>query len=634
MRTFNLIILFLLSTFSFSQDRVQAEAMTDAIFALLELTAFVDANVSFCAELAPATAATVKQAADTWFTASGLSIITQAKTAFPEMASQFDALEATLKDTLLENLKSRAVGREAEWCQNVPTLLRSPEWDIAQSFATELDQLRQFVGLATGVQPLPQAQALQAVANPTFAQIVAAGINPETQIIPTEFRCYDEALNDTRRPHLILQFPSAGQYLSSYGGGSYSLEDRESYPDIEWLSGPLAEARSSLSFDEYGQSFYLSGVELGDESYDYQCFQQGASEERAKIDFRLKTPQAGAYTCRVPQTGEIQRLELANGSYTIGEQTGTYTVSEVVENGGSSRIDWLTGPFAEERSFYSEEMDTGFRDFSLSITESAAYVTGFAYSSSELALICEGVGEPVSYPKYGDELAPQAPATAQAVNGFYYTYEGQYTGTTYGYQPEFYRFFPDGYVFVGIPEAGDPSQIDCTRTLPNGAPFCGTYNVQANTIYITYGGEKAALSFMMNGASLVIDGVEFIPVTPNSLTSLNGLYWANYFNQVGFCGPYSFCSSTYLEWTFDFKPNGTFLYYDESQNLASMDTAIGSTNTSGFGNTSNAGSYSLGPYSIDLRFQNGRTEKHFFFVEDKDTFIIGDRRFTLKEESQ
>lgn len=611
-----------------------AQAMTDAFLALTELTAFVDANVSFCAELAPATATSVKQASDAWYSSNGLGLMTQARNASPEMTANFVQLAETLKNTLLQDLKTRAVGREAEWCNNFPNLLQGQEWNVQLSYAAELNQLREFIALVTGSAPLPQTQALQPITSPSYAQVIAAGINPELQFIPDEFHCYDEDLIDYSQAHLIVQFPVAGQYVSSYGAGTYALEQDTNYsPDIEWLSGPLTDAGGFLSFDEFGQTFFLSRVELGEESFSFDCYQQGASKERALIEFRLKTPQLGAYQCRDAETGEAQSLELLAGNrYQIGGNIGTYALSELLESGSNSRIEWLSGPFLDEVSFYSEEEDTGYRDFSISVNTGGAAYPGFAYSSSELALTCEGIGEPVSFAKYGTEVAPPALGSDVAIDGFFYKLELSYNGTTPSYEPLFYRFFPNGYVFIGTPGAGEPSQIDCSRTRPNGMPFCAMYSVRANTLYLSDEGEQENYSFSLNAGIPILDDEQLIPVTANAVTSLNGLYWGNYFSQTGFCGPYSICSSTYLEWNYDLKPDGSFVYATSSQNLSSSDTALGSTNVSGFGNSSNTGSYTVGPHSIELRYNNGKVETFFMFIQDAETFIMGDRRFTLKEE--
>ncbi len=620
----------LLPNFVVAQDDTdaQVERMTDAVSALVQLSSFVDANVTFCAEHAPQ--AGVGEAAAAWYASSSLAILEQIKR-IPDITATFREMEDAYAQETLQTL-SQATGREAEWCGGVPILLQSPDWDVGANYAGELAVLAEFYTLVTGETPptpLPQAQALPPVTSPTYAEVVAAGVNPEAQFIGDEFRCYDEGGVDYRRPYLIVQITGPGQYLSSYGGGMFRLEPDDYAPDVEWLSGPLKDAGSALYFDEYGQNFYLSGVSLGDESYDFRCFQQGASEQAALTAFRLKDPQPGTYQCRDAATGEAQALELSpGGSYQIGGASGTYAVSGILSDNEGSSIDWLTGPFAEQSSYYSEEPDNGFRSFDISLSDGRAVGT-FVYSSSELALSCESLGEPVSFDKYGAGAAPPAPPTEIALDGFFYRYELEMRGSYSFLMPQFYRFFSSGYVFIGTPEGG-PADIDCTRTKPNGAPFCDTYGISGNFIRLA---DEEPEFFALDGATPIIGEDGLTPVEGNTVTSLDGLFWANYAYSFGICGEYSFCSSSYQEWNYDLKPDHTFTYFTSSQNLSSMNSDLASTSVSAYSNSANTGGYTIDGNVIELRFDNGKVERNFILVLGPDNFIMGENEYTLKDES-
>ncbi len=63
-------------------------------------------------------------------------------------------------------------------------------------------------------------------------------------------------------------------------------------------------------------------------------------------------------------------------------------------------------------------------------------------------------------------------------------------------QPAFYLFFPSGYVYTGDIE-GDPADIDCARTKPNGTPFCDTYRISRN--FITIGESDPEAFSLENG---------------------------------------------------------------------------------------------------------------------------------------
>ncbi len=607
----------------------EVQAMSDAALALIQLDSFVDANVTFCTQHAPE--AGVSEAAAAWYSSSGLTILELIKQ-LPEVGAVFGEMQNSFAGAALQDLTAKATGREAEWCKSVPALLQSPDWDVLTNYPDEFRTLREFYALLSGEDPppppLPKARALPPITSPSYAEVIAAGVNPEETFIQDEFHCYNARGTDYSSSSLVVQFSAPGQYLSSYGGGTYTLSTDTYSPEITWLSGPFKEADGELDFSNFGQSFSLGSVTLGDASYSFGCYQQGSSERAALTTFRLKTPQAGTYTCRDAETGEAQALELASGGqYSVGGASGTYSVSGMTSDYNSSQIDWLTGPFAEQSSSYTEEPDNGFRSFDLSLSSGKGY-PGFVYSSSELSLSCESLGEPVSFETYGEGAAPPAPPTEKALDGLFYRYDFVSQGTFSTSEPHFYRFFPNGYVFDGAPE-GDPADIDCTRTKPNGAPFCDTYAVSNGLIRI---GNADPEPFSLDGAVPVISGEALTPVAANTVTRLDGLFWANAGSSFGFCGPFSMCSSSYSEWNYDFKPDNTFSYASSSQSLSSMSSPLGDTYTSAYGNSDDAGTYTIQGNVIEFRFGNGKVERDFITVSGPDSFIMGDRNFTRKTE--
>ena len=104
------------------------------------------------------------------------------------------------------------------------------------------------------------------------------------------------------------------------------------------------------------------------------------------------------------------------------------------------------------------------------------------------------------------------------MDGLFYGYDLVSQGTFSTSEPRFYRFFPNGYVFDGVPE-GDPADIDCTRTKPNGAPFCDTYQVSSGLIRIE---DSDPVPFSLDGAVPILDGEALTPVAANTVTSLDG----------------------------------------------------------------------------------------------------------------
>ena len=627
----SLLLGYVLSGAAFAQDTnnydPQTEAATNAVMSLLTLNSFVEANVSFCAESAPETAEAVEAAADSWLTSSGLDMLAQLRNAPLEVSSTFSEIEASLRADALQTLSARATGKEAAWCQNFPALLQGDDWNVQTNYAGELAGLREFVTLVTGGAPLPQAQALSPMTSPSYAEIVAAGIDPKNQFIPDEFHCYDESGADYSRPHMVVQITGPGQYESSYGGGTFVLEADDSYaPDITWTSGPLTDAGGSLYFNDYGQTF-SPYVSFGDTSVSYDCYQQGSSEGRALTVFRLKDPQAGTYQCQDVETGQTQPLELLPGSaYTLGGQRGTYGVTDLLEGGGgSSQINWLTGPLAEGDARYNEEEGTGYREIRMSTSENYSWFE----SSSTLSVVCSAVGEPVSSARYGDGVAPPVEGNEQPLSGFFYRGEYVSSGMTGSVQPAFYLFFPSGYVYTGDIE-GDLADIDCARTKPNGTPFCDTYRISRNFITIGNNGPEA---FSLENGVPVLEGEAMSPVV-SGITTLDGHFWANYFYSVGVCiGEYAVCSSTYLEWEYLFTPDGRFEYTSSDQSMGSSNFGdMGGASYGGGGSEYNSGGYTITGNVIELRFDDGKVEKKFIMITDPEHFVMGSQSYSPKSE--
>ena len=139
--------------------------------------------------------------------------------------------------------------------------------------------------------------------------------------------------------------------------------------------------------------------------------------------------------------------------------------------------------------------------------------------------------------------------------------------------------------------------------------------------------------FSLNGAATpVISGEALIPVAANTVTSLDGLFWANAGSSFGFCGPYSMCSSSYSEWNYDFEPDNTFTYASSSQSLSSMNSALSNISASAYGGSDDAGTYTIQGNVIEFRFNNGKIERDFITVTGPDSFIMGEREFTRKIE--
>ncbi len=613
-----------------------AEALTEAVQTLIQLSSFVEASVQFCNEQAPEVAVSVQNAAAVWHANSKLELLDPIRNFSVDGKSIFADMEAILLQESLQDLKSRASSRALEWCQHLPTLLQQPEWNIPIHYSNEIALLTSLNEMMAGQQDTAsftsKKQTLPSMKSPNYNQIIAQGIDPKKQFIQDEFRCYEEREgSDYDNADMVLQILAGGQYRSSYGNGSYSIDLEEE--DIVWQSGPLAEAFTGwIRFNDYGQEFPLRRVEL-EERHDFNCYQQGASEQHALTKFRLKEPQIGNYICRDTEGSKLGMLELSGSHYSINGQSGTYKVDLRSNDNDRSRINWISGPFKEQRSFYEEEEGTGYRELNLSISDTSlvanAFTGGvFVGGSSSLEAVCSSIGEAVHFQKYGNEVAPPPPEKAGGLSGFFIAHDPDFKFMGKGPSDYiFYTFFPKGYVYTEEPEA-KPAEVDCKRTKPNGAPLCEIYIVRGNTITI---GIDKPVSFAKQENKLIIDEKELLPV-PADIASLSGRFWANAGETVGVCGPYSYCSSWYKEKIFTFTSDGHFLDESSSKSLSSLDSALGSSHVSASGNEENSGTYYIKGNFIELRYNNGRVEQQFITIFDSERFHMGGWSFSPKKD--
>ena len=369
----------------------------------------------------------------------------------PELAASFTTARLQRAAEIGAAVAGRAVGREAEWCRSLPALLTEAEWDVAASYRPEVAAIRalgEMMGDDAAAVPLQRGQVLEAIPATSLADAVAARWNPDTMPLPGEYRCYDKSSDASDRADLIVQIAGPGTYASSFGGGTWGMREDE----IDWTSGRLRDVDADASLDDHGAELSLDSIARNGRGTGYVCRQPGASETELATSARLVTPQVETYSC-VDAEGKAEPFEILPGrEYRFGTGTGVYALSDVIGT-SSARVDWIAGPVAGETSSYSKEEGTGLREFTIS-TNGGRAVGGFVYSSSELALSCEGRGEPVSQALYGRGPAPAPPVGAQILDGRYIRDVARFTGTFTAYQPQVYTFHPDGHVSVGAPDPG------------------------------------------------------------------------------------------------------------------------------------------------------------------------------------
>jgi hypothetical protein len=437
-----------------------------------------------------------------------------------------------------------------------------------------------------------------AIANPTPEQLAAQGIDPEQTLIPDAFHCYEDRNSDDYSQYdFDLTILPGNRYSTPFGEGDYEIVD-DLPLEVAWLSGPLASENSYAfaGYNDYGQEISLH--EIGADEVDFNCYQQGPREEQAKLEWAFKDPQPGSYSCINEDDGSQATLELLeNRRYRIDGQEGDYQVNIMGDpDDDLYSVDYLSGPWAEGYGNAYGNEDTGQR----TITASTDYGD----------FDCSMVDAPLQSIKYGTATAAPPPAGAGGLEGFYGNWQIDTLGYCGGLCWDFLYFFPNGYVYTEEPD-GLLEDIDCTRTKPNGLPFCDVYTLEGNAIYFSDGERQ---SFVQTADGLELDGSDYTRIQGADGLQLNGVYRAfSYTQAVGGQGGVA------LERTVTLRPDGTFTregFTGASFTTTDTGTQFGDpvAGVTVSSESSNSGTYQFQGNVLIFSFADGQVSKEFFFV--------------------
>lgn len=474
--------------------------------------------------------------------------------------------------------------------------------------------------------PTPStATILPAIPVPNLAQLVRAGLDPENQPIPDEFRCYlSYASSDYSKPAFALQILPNGRYRAPGGEGAYTVVQgsSSSLRYLRWEGGPLSGTDDAfLLFDRtWGQTIQLDGV--SDKDLRLYCYQRGGREQHALVQFRRNDPQPGAYPCRTTDGKNTDKgtLEILPGrQYRYGGGSGKYTVNILGKQGDSfSGVDFVGGPLDDNYSTYSED-ELGEREFG---------------SVPGRGTRCKMVAKPIVEPRFGTEKAPVPPAGAGGL-------EGVYAKQTQQFYPnprldhDFYLFNKNGYVYTDEPDIS-LVEADCARTLPSGLPLCEVYTFKNGLITI---GNDKPVKFARSGDGYKLDGDDLKPVRPVGALKLAGEYKSvSSFTAVVGTGGGIF------ENRLNFKKDGTFTRASEggvSITTTTDGTAFGDTTGGVYSSSSrsNGGTYAFAGNTLTLTYGDGRVEKRFVYLPeltkqgqpDLEWLYIGGSNYFLEE---
>ncbi|WP_407572202.1 hypothetical protein [Deinococcus altitudinis] len=448
--------------------------------------------------------------------------------------------------------------------------------------------------------PTPQITS-RPLAVPRMGALVAAGLDPRKQPVPDEFRCYPELESASyQKPVFALQMLGKGQYRVGSETGTYTVKVDSSFNRVQFASGPLKGTDDSTIFwdRKYGQSIKLYRFPLKDDrTLNLLCYQRGAREALAQLEFRRKDPQPGTYACRSSDgkntdKGALQIL--ANRAYRYAGGGGNYRADILGDQSDDfSSVEFSGGPLEDMNVTYREN-DLGERQFSI-INR----------------MKCTVVVKPTLPAQFGPDQAPAPPQGAGGLQGAYSKQQQQVMlGGGLEFVRYFYIFSKNGYVFTGDPDTS-LADADCRRTFPNGLPVCEVYRLQGGRITI---GTDKPVSFERRGTALVLDGDALGPVQPVGNLKLQGEYKStSTFTAVGGTGGGIFLNFLRFgkDGRFTRESNGGISITTTTTGTSSGDVTGGVSSSS---TRKNGGKYAFAGNTLTLSYDDGRVERLFAFL--------------------
>jgi hypothetical protein len=343
-------------------------------------------------------------------------------------------------------------------------------------------------------------------------------INLDLEPIPDTYYCYPsysalevgEGYPRYLREYVLEILPN-NQYSFEGQTGTFRTGVDDSY--LQWQSGPLNPTgdiiedendyglphSANVDFSDWGSEITYIDVPDAERSIKIDCFQQGAREQKALLDFAIKQPIPTTYAC-LPSGDNPQMvgLELLPGNrYRFNGEEGSY---ETFTDEYSAGIVWESGPLNDDTD-YSIDDETGLRTMTFTFTQVHGIIP--VGVSTDTTMVCQGVGPANLVPRYSDTPAPPLAAGSGGLNGFYA--KGEYENidgvASSSAEWTYYHFLPDGSVYQDGFVTGD----ECTKTYPNGKSVCKGYSLQGNVLSFS-DGQNVSFVQADNGG-IILDGV-------------------------------------------------------------------------------------------------------------------------------
>jgi hypothetical protein len=183
---------------------------------------------------------------------------------------------------------------------------------------------------------------------------------------------------------------------------------------------------------------------------------------------------------------------------------------------------------------------------------------------------------------------------------------------------EYYRFFPNGWVYTSLPQNADIDAITCPEA-GVGEHHCEHYAVQGSMI--TIGRNKPKTLEFISANEIKLGGVATWRLRPLQ-TIPTGTYEA-----VSGSGSLGTVAIAITDMTF--YANGTF----SGSRSAGVNSTTAASSASAYRTGSGAGHYRLNGYDLELQYQNGQTIRTKIVAPsdgDLDLLVIGNTTYIRK----
>jgi hypothetical protein len=468
------------------------------------------------------------------------------------------------------------------------------------------------------------------------------GLNPEQDLLPVSFECYfvgeyagDELRAMTPTPDLRIGVSKDGRYAFTDGAvkaqGTWTQNRAVGDRHTLSLSGPLV-AREVWVYgdDDAGQRF--NAVHIASDRR-VSCYQSGPAAETLRLALTKRRIGSEPLSCQNTKGGAPYRLEFSAGSYRTPAGTGRARLAFSGTTGDSweGLAQFAGGPLDVFVGEMTED-ENGNRE--LRVVERTTTSRGMFYSESSTTLraVCRAKVTPRPSLLYGQDRAPKTGVTG-GPDGLFVSNQqvfgmiGNIPNTRT--EAQLSLFTPGGYLLSDIDPTDLGSLPDCTRTRPNGDPYCQRYTLNAGKLQME--GDDESELFKKTTAGFTLGDTEYFRLTPLSSTTLAGIYSTNTDTGSGPAGGLiggGVGVYNSLESGYRFTEGGqvSWKYSSSSSTLISPSLITGG-GASGGGSSSRQdggqGRYTFKDHWLTLTFTDGRVQRLFVYAQPPQ-FLKGD----------